>query len=226
VHDRAGPVTVSKTTSKGSTVKDLVWFAVIATTLVLVLVAGPILLARWMTVRRHQEQFKATGAASFPLPSTRLHERERDWQTEPTQPVTTVPAAVLDTETGELVRLNADGLPMSEADIAARTAPTTLTVDPEHLAEILQLESTAEYAINPATWAEISAAETFMRDPLTAAVMPPQPLIEEAGTPAMAATFWALVDAQAIDENGWKEGDSDFHFWTLELGEEAALVPA
>lgn len=196
--------------------KDLI--AVVLSLALVAVAVGPLLLARHIAVRNHLEQFKATGAPAFPLPTSRELE---DGELKPSVPAVEetqeTPVVVLDPVTHEMVRLDADGVPMTEADIAARTAPTTMTVDPERLAEILQLEKTAEYVINPATWAEIGAAEVFMRDPLTAAVLPPEHLMEDAGAPAMAATFWALVDAEVINESGWKDGDSDFRFWTLEL---------
>jgi hypothetical protein len=210
------------------TVKDLVLFATVSIALVLVLVAGPLLLARYTTVKHHQEQFKATGAASFPLPTVRGGHRrdEEGWQTEPTEPVATVPAspmAIIDTDTGELVRLGVDGLPMSEADLAARTAPTTLTVDPEHLAAILQLESTSEYPMNAPTWVECDAAELFMRNPLTTPLLPPQPLIEEAGNPSLAETFWTLVHEGKLSTD-WTDADSEFHFWDRDTPLAGALV--
>jgi hypothetical protein len=138
---------------------------------------------------------------------------------EPTTVLPTVPppaAAVLDTTTGEMVRLGVDGLPLSEADIVARTAPTTLTVDPDRLAEILQLEKTSEYPLNAGTWAEIHAAELFMADPLGSHVLPPIPLAEEAGNPFLADAFWALMNKGHLTYD-WEAGASEFQPWGYEL---------
>jgi hypothetical protein len=186
----------------------------IGTAIILGIVGIPtalLLYARHLTVSAHREQFKATGGAEFALPS------ERDFEREAPEPVTRPVATttLLDTETGEMVRLGADGLPMSQADVSARTPSTALTVDPTRLAEILTLEETGEYQINAATWAEIGAADAFMRDPLGAAVLPPIPLVEEAGNPALADAFWRLINEGGLTTD-WSDADSEFHFWTLE----------
>lgn len=175
---------------------------------------GLLLLSRRAVVRKHQEQFKATGAASFPLPSVRAMQREEHTSGPVASlPTQEVPLVLVDTDTGEQIRLDADGLPMTEADIAARTAPTVFTVDTQRLTEILKQEPTGEWPLNPETWAEIGAAEQFMRDPLTSPVMPPQHLMEEAGNPALAAAFWTLVDGLTTD---WSDADSECHFWDRE----------
>lgn len=116
----------------------------------------------------------------------------------------------------EPVRVDAAGEPLTETDLSARTASTSLTVDPQHLAEILQLEETAEWAITPATWTEIGAAEAFMRDPLTSAVLPPVPLMEEAGNPALAQTFYAALADGGITYD-WSAEDGAFHFWDSDI---------
>lgn len=200
------------------------------------IVAAPLLFARHLMVQAHKQQFKATGGAEFPLPSHRAFEAEEPEPAarprgEETQTdvfsmdlaTSTIAAkaqeiqerTLLSTETGELVRLGPDGLPLSPADLSARTAPTDFTVDPERLAEILTLESTAEYAINPGTWAEITAAEAFMRDPLGSAVLPPLPLTEEAGNPGLEMTFYTVL-AQGGLRHDWNDADSEFHFWDVE----------
>lgn len=178
---------------------------------------GPLALARYVTVRKHREQFRATGATAFNLPSARDVENAT-WH-EPTTALPTVPtpaAAVLDTTTGEMVRLGVDGLPLSEADIAARTAPTVLTVDPDRLTMILQLEKTSEYPLNAGTWAEITAAELFMLDPLGSCVLPPLPLTEEAGNPSMRDAFRHLIDKGRLTYD-WEAGASEFEPWGYEL---------
>ena len=200
--------------------RDIIGAGILAT--MLVLVVGTLLLARWVTVKNHREQFKATGHEAFPLPPQRVMERE-EWHAAPTQPVAVLPSTVLDAETGEMIRLDVDGLPMSEADVAARTAPTTLTVDPEQLARVLQLEETGEYAMNALTWVECDAAELFMRNPLTTPLLPPQPLVEQAGNPALADAFWSLVNAGQLTTD-WQDEDSDFHFWDQETALAGALV--
>lgn len=133
----------------------------------------------------------------------------------------TAPLVMVSTDTGEIVRLGDDGVPLSEADLSARTPSTTYTVDTERLAEILQMEQTGEYALNPATWAEIGAAEAFMRDPLGSAVLPPLPLTEEAGNPALAEAFWKLINDGGLSTD-WEDADSEFHFWDRESALAAA----
>jgi hypothetical protein len=213
--------------------KDLVGVALALS--IIGIPTGLLLFARHLTIRQHREQFKATGGEEFALPSARDFEREepvaRPGAQEPEAKTFPMDAAtstiaqraqeirertIVSTETGELVRLGADGLPLSPADIAARTAPTTFTVDSERLAEILTLEETGEYAISPATWAEIGAAEAFMADPLGSAVLPPLPLTEEAGNPSLATTFYALVGAGGLTTD-WSDEDSDFDKWYREL---------
>jgi hypothetical protein len=211
-----------------SNLKDL-----IGTAIILGIVGIPtalLLYARHLTVSAHREQFKATGGAEFPLPSERRFEAPEDFlpasareaSDAPTEifeavgsATGTQPHVILNTDTGEMVRLDADGLPMSEADLSARTPSTSLTVDPVRLAEILQMEDTREYKLNTATFIEVDAAEVFMRNPLTSPVLPPEPLIAEAGNPALADTFWALVNQGGL-RSDWKETDSDFHFWDVE----------
>ena len=195
---------------------DKILIAVLLAVAVVLVGVGPLILARHMAVSRHREQFLATGAFEFDMPTAREIERE-----EPIgQPATTADAVtaalpvlvVLDATTGETVRVGVDGLPLSEADVSARTASTTLTVDPERLAEILQLEKTAEYVLNPRTWAEVGAAEAFMRDPLGSPVHPPETLVQDAGNPALASAFWALINAGGLTTD-WNDADGDFHFW-------------
>jgi hypothetical protein len=190
---------------------------------------GPILFARQMTIRKHKEQFKATGGQEFALPSARSFEAPDESAARPEAEEThefpmdqttativldapTEHLSIINTETGEVVRLGADGLPLSPADIAARTAPTAFTVDPERLDEILNLEKTGEYVLNPATWAEITAAELFMLDPLGSCVLPPTTLTEEAGNPSMRDAFRHLVDKGRLTYD-WEAGASEFKSW-------------
>lgn len=178
--------------------------------------AGPLILAHHLAVRAHREQFKATGAAEFSLPS------DRDIEREHVERCADLDAArgrgrlheesrrIWDTDTGELIRLNADGEPLTPADLAARTAPTAYTVDQNRLAEILQLEPTSEYPLSHETFVEIGAAEAFVKDPLGSTVLPPIHLMEDAGSPVLAVTFWSMVENLTTD---WDPADSEFRFW-------------
>jgi hypothetical protein len=186
---------------------------------------GPLLLARQTLKRRHREQFIATGGVEFDLPSRRSLESEEpvarpEQQEEKPLPMDEASAraqethehALVSTETGEIVRLGPDGLPLSEADVAARTTPTTFTVDQERLAEVLQMEKTGEYVMNAPTWAAADAAAQWKRDPLGSALLSPQHLIEEAGNPALADAFWTLVQQGGLTTD-WRDEDSDFDAW-------------
>lgn len=189
------------------------WIGAATAASMLFIMFGPLLFARQFTIKKHREQFKATGASYFDLPSARDFERD---DPEPVaRPEPLMETRILDTSTGEIVRVGPDGLPLSEADLSARTPSTTYTVDTERLRQVLQMEKTGEYQLNPATWAEIGAAEAFMADPLGSAVLPPLPLIEQAGNPTLAVTFYAIL-AEGGLRHDWDPADSDFHFWALE----------
>lgn len=219
--------------------KDVVGASIIGA--IMFLMFGPILFARHLTVRKHREQFKATGGQEFPLPSARHFEAEEPAEVaRPSEPAETLrfpmdeatatiaaraqeihARTLMDTETGELTRLGPDGLPLSEADLSARTPSTAFTVDPERLDAILNMERTGEYPLNRATFIEMDAAEQFMRDPLGSALLPPEPLIAGAGNPALAAAFYSLLNQGGL-RHDWDPADSDFDFW----GREMALEPA
>jgi len=202
------------------------WIGAALASAALVVMFGPIYFARHMIRRQHKEQFKATGGAEFELPSARDIEREDpvarpesgEGESAPSGPqasAPTTPLAILSTETGEMVRLGTDGLPLSPADLSARTPSTSLTVDPERLAEVLQMESTGEYSYSPATWIESDAAVQFMKDPLSSPLLPPIPLVEEAGNPFLVETFRAVLAGGGLKYD-WDEEDSRFHFWDRE----------
>jgi hypothetical protein len=204
-------------------VKD--WIGAALASAALMVMFGPIYFARHMTRRQHREQFKATGGAEFELPSARDIEREEPVARPPggaaeeTRELQvghiTATLTILSTETGELVRLGPDGLPLNEADLSARTPSTSLTVDPERLAEVLQMEETGEYSYSPATWIESDAAVQFMKDPLSSPLLPPIPLVEEAGNPFLVETFRAVLAGGGLKYD-WDEEDSQFHFWDRE----------
>jgi hypothetical protein len=207
------------------------WIGAALASAALVVMFGPIYFARHVTRKQHRQQFLATGSAEFELPSARAIERE-DPVARPESgesgsapsglqagfdeaSAPTTPLAILSTETGEMVRLGTDGLPLSPADLSARTPSTSLTVDPERLAEVLQMESTGEYSYSPATWIESDAAVQFMKDPLSSPLLPPIPLVEEAGNPFLVETFRAVLAGGGL-KHDWDEEDSRFHFWDRE----------
>lgn len=192
------------------------WIAAGIALAMLGIIAGPLLFARYYTVKRHKEQFKGTGAPEFALPSARSFEALDDVQPPQPEAPPAEPMTIVDTETGELVRVGVDGMPLTEADVSARTPSTSLTVDTERLAEILQLEKTGEYLMNAATWVECDAAEQWLKDPLGSPLLPPLPLVEAAGNPALADTFYALYHKGALTTD-WSDPDSEFKFWDSDI---------
>lgn len=190
----------------------------------LFVVLAPLLLARQVLRHRHLEQFAATGAIAFSLPSHRSLESEEPVARPEAFPMDRATETIADramqlgfdgasAQTEHLVLLNTD---TGELVPLGPSEPAPFTVDNERLAEILQLEKTSEYAMNAVTWVECDAAAQFMKDPLGSTLLPPQPLIEEAGNPALAEAFFTLLERGGLTTD-WIAEDSDFDVWYREL---------